>query len=39
VHGTPGKNARFMNTASLLGVKRTLESSNKAPGYIQLVTA
>ena len=39
VHGTPGKNARFMNTACLLGAKRTLESSNKAPGYIQLVTA
>lgn len=39
VHGTPGKNNRFMNVAALLGVKRTLESSNKAPGYIQLVTA
>ncbi len=39
VHGDPGKNRRFMNVAALLGVKRTLESSNKAPGYIQLVTA
>ena len=39
VHGTPGKNNRFMNVAALLGAKRTLESSNKAPGYIQLVTA
>ena len=39
VHGTPGKNARFMNTACLLGAKRTAESDNKAPGYIQLVTA
>lgn len=39
VHGAPGKNRRYMNVASLLGVKRTLESSNKAPGYIQLVTA
>jgi len=39
VHGTPGKNARYMNTACLLGAKRTAESDNKAPGYIQLVTA
>ena len=38
VHGTPGKNARYMNTACLLGAKRTTESDNKAPGYIQLVT-
>ena len=39
VHGTPGKNKRFMNVAALLGAKLTRESSNKAPGYIQLVTA
>ena len=39
VHGTPGKNKRFMNVAALLGAKLTRENSNKAPGYIQLVTA
>ena len=39
VHGTPGKNKRFMNVAALLGAKLTRTVSNKAPGYIQLVTA
>jgi hypothetical protein len=39
VHGTPGKNARYMNVAALLGARLTLENSNGAPGYIQLVTA
>ena len=39
VHGTPANNSRFMNVAALLGAKRTMESDNKAPGYIQLVTA
>lgn len=42
VHGSPGKNRRYMNVAALLGAKLTRETSpsdNKAPGYIQLVTA
>lgn len=39
VHGTPGRNKRFMNVAALLGARLTLENSNGAPGYIQLVTA
>lgn len=39
VHGTPGKNMRFMNVAALLGVALTRSSSNKAPGYLQLVKA
>ncbi len=39
VHGTPGKNKRFMNVASLLGASRTRDTATKAPGYIQLVTA
>ncbi len=39
VHGVPGKNKRFMNVAALLGAKLTRTASNKAPGYIQLVTA
>lgn len=48
VHGTPGKNKRFMNVAALLGAKLTSgvttaddASSNatKAPGYIQLIAA
>ena len=39
VHGAPAKNARFMNVAALLGVKLTRTAQNKAPGYIQLVTA
>lgn len=44
VHGTPGKNKRFMNVAALLGAKLTREvdqssNPNGAPGYIQLVTA
>lgn len=39
VHGTPGKNARFMNVAALLGVALVRTSSNGAPGYLQLVKA
>lgn len=39
VHGAPAKNARYMNVAALLGARLTLEGDNKAPGYIQLVTA
>lgn len=39
VHGTPGKNMRFMNVAALLGVALTRSSSNGAPGYLQLVKA
>lgn len=39
VHGTPGRNKRFMNVAALLGAKLTKASNNGAPGYIQLVTA
>ena len=39
VHGQPGKNARFMNVAALLGSTLTRKSDNKAPGFIQLVTA
>ena len=39
VHGAAAKNARFMNVAALLGVKLTRTSTNKAPGYIQLVKA
>lgn len=39
VHGTPGKNMRFMNVAALLGVALTRSSSNRAPGYLQLVKA
>lgn len=39
VHGTPGKNMRFMNVAALLGVALTRSSSNSAPGYLQLVKA
>lgn len=39
VHGTPASNARFMNVAALLGAKLTRTSTNKAPGFIQLVTA
>jgi len=43
VHGTPGRNARFMNVACLLGAKRTRVvtdgTANGAPGYIQLVKA
>lgn len=36
VHGTPSKNARFINVAALLGAKLTYTSSNGAPRYIQL---
>ena len=39
VHGAPGRNKRFMNVASMLGCTLTRTVSNKAPGYIQLVTA
>lgn len=39
VHGTPGKNSRFMNVAALLGSKLTRTATNKAPGYVQLVSA
>lgn len=39
VHGQPGKNALFMNVAALLGSTLTRTSSNKAPGFVQLVTA
>ena len=39
VHGTPGKNKRFMNVACMLGATLTRTVTNKAPGYIQLVTA
>lgn len=44
VHGTPGRNSRFMNVAALLGAKLTREVdsnsvANGAPGYLQLVTA
>ena len=39
VHGQPGKNARFMNVAALLGSTLTRTSANKAPGFVQLVTA
>ena len=39
VHGTPGRNKRFMNVASMLGCTLTRTVTNKAPGYIQLVTA
>ena len=30
---------RYMNVAALLGAKLTRTESNKAPGFIQLVTA
>ncbi len=39
VHGQPGKNARFMNVAALIGSTLTRTSDNKAPGFVQLVTA
>ena len=39
VHGTPGKNRRFMNVAALLGAALTRTEANKAPGYLQLVKA
>lgn len=39
VHGAPGKIARYMNVAALLGAKLTRTETNKAPGFIQLVTA
>ena len=39
VHGTPGRNKRFMNVACMLGSTLTRTVTNKAPGYIQLVTA
>lgn len=39
VHGSPAGNARFMNVAALLGAKLTRTTTNKAPGFIQLVTA
>ena len=39
VHGQPGKNARFMNVAALLGSTLARPSNNKAPGFVQLVTA
>ena len=39
VHGTPGKNKRFMNVACMLGSTLTRTVANKAPGFIQLVTA
>ena len=39
VHGQPGKNARFMNVAALLGSKLVRTTTNKAPGYVQLVSA
>lgn len=39
VHGAPGKIARYMNVAALLGAKLTRTSTNKAPGFIQLVKA
>ena len=39
VHGQPGKNARFMNVAALLGSTLTRTSNTKAPGFVQLVTA
>lgn len=39
VHGTPGRNKRFMNVACMMGCALTYQSSNKAPRYIQLVTA
>ena len=39
VHGTPGKNMRYMNVAALLGSTLTRQGSNKAPGFVQLVTA
>lgn len=41
VHGTPAQNKRYMNVAALLGAKltRNADGTNKAPGYLQLVTA
>lgn len=39
VHGANAKNARYMNVAALLGAKLTRTETNKAPGFIQLVTA
>lgn len=39
VHGTAGKNRRFMNVAALLGVSLVRTSANRAPGYLQLVKA
>ena len=44
VHCAPGKMNRYMNVAALLGAKLTREiiegsNTNKAPGFIQLVTA
>lgn len=47
IHGAPGKNTAFLNSASQIGVKLTKESHtiddvstpNGAPGYLQLVTA
>lgn len=47
IHGSPAKNAAFLNTASQIGARLTKENvmvdsvstPNGAPGYIQLVTA
>ena len=39
VHGSPARNAGFLNVACQLGVKLTRENSNKAPGFMQLVAA
>lgn len=39
VHGSPARNKRYMNVAALLGAKLTRTAANKAPGFIQLVTA
>ena len=47
IHGSPAKNAAFLNSATQIGAKLTKESHmidgeatpNGAPGYLQLVTA
>ena len=39
VHGGMAANMRYMNVAALFGSALTRTGSNKAPGYIQLVTA
>ena len=39
VHGGMAANMRYMNVAALFGSALTRTASNKAPGYIQLVTA
>lgn len=39
VHGGKASNMRYMNVAALFGSALTRTETNKAPGYVQLVTA